>query len=518
MKILIHQQARHFLKAVSSENEVIGLKSRSLHEAFWELGERFPNELIGWCEISYFEDLNIQKWEEVFHHDLIMASYAVTSKFLPEQLGYVDQLPFINIKQEVLYGTWQMSSDVGGIKGETLLRFQELLGREQDFQRLINSIGKLGQQNGLFCYSAPSLVKRSEKFIETTATVTDIFTFVYAHYKTIRIFVLFWCYFKYEKSIPIYPLFTALFYRKYFNRKIDFSGIEISSSRVIPDTKTIDVIIPTMGRREYLLQVMEDLKYQTLVPRKVVVVEQNPLPHSITNLPELNSSHWPFEIIHCFIHQTGACNARNIALENVTADFVFFADDDNRMKKDILEKAMEQIRKYGVDVLTLNYRQTGESLIFDKVKQWGTFGAGNSIISGEFARRIRFDPTFEHGYGEDQDYGMQLRKAGCDIIYHPDLEILHLKAPVGGFREVKLQPWEEEQPKPSPTLMAYIKKNYTEEQIKGYKTELFLRFYRKQGIKNPWSYLRSMRVRWRKSEKWAEKVIRNASPAESTIS
>ncbi|NJW55008.1 glycosyltransferase family 2 protein, partial [Salinimicrobium sp. CDJ15-91] len=133
----------------------------------------------------------------------------------------------------------------------------------------------------------------------------------------------------------------------------------------------IDVIIPSKGRREYLLQVLEDLKRQTHLPRKVIVVEQNQDPKSVTDLPELNAAELPFKILHHFIHQTGACNARNIALKEVSADWIFFADDDNKMEKDLLENSLKEIKRLGADMLTFNYRQKNEKLTFDKVKQWG---------------------------------------------------------------------------------------------------------------------------------------------------
>ncbi len=48
--------------------------------------------------------------------------------------------------------------------------------------------------------------------------------------------------------------------------------------------------------------------------------------------------------------------------------------------------------------------------------------------------QIKFDIAFEHGFGEDGDFGMQIRNLGEDIGYISECNILHLKAPVGGFR------------------------------------------------------------------------------------
>ncbi|UJH92503.1 hypothetical protein LZ575_08455 [Antarcticibacterium sp. 1MA-6-2] len=105
------------------------------------------------------------------------------------------------------------------------------------------------------------------------------------------------------------------------------------------------------------------------------------------------------------------------------------------MAKDILAKTLDEAFRLNINCINLNCKQPGEKTIFHKVKQWGSFGSGTSMVRSRFVKGLRFSEVFEHGYGEDADFGMKLRKAGCDIIYHPLLEIKHLKAPVGGFRK-----------------------------------------------------------------------------------
>lgn len=484
------------------------MDSENLCALFWKLAEDYPKEIIVWVEESLQEQVDMEAVKEILHHDLIMTSYAVKTTYLPDTIGYIDQLPFVKVDQHVQYGTWQMSSDMGGIKAETLLRFKPLLESIINFDFLLNSIAKLGQQNGLFCYSAPSLWKNKSKeftLLKAKAGTTDVFQFVFSHYKCIRTFLLLWHYWKYEKSFPLFSLLKSLTGRKYFQKQVDFSGIEISSTKSCQIQTTVDVIIPTMGRREYLLQVLEDLKYQTLLPKKVIVVEQDQNETSVTALPELESKSWPFEVVHHFIHKTGACNARNMALQEVNADWVFFADDDIRFLPDLLQRSFEEVCRLGLESVTLNCKQGGEETYFKKIKQWGSFGSGTSLVRSTYATRIEFSTDLEFGFGEDQDYGMQLRSIGCDIIYHPELEILHLKAPSGGFRDRTVQPWEREI-KPSPTVMTYVKKYYTEKEIKGYRTELFLRYYFRQKIRNPWKYIKVMEDSWKRSEEWVEKL------------
>jgi hypothetical protein len=509
MILLIHRNALNVAR-VLKDGIVIKVKNTKCHSVIWEIAEKYPDEIIAWCEEKYKDILNLDQWAQLFHHNLIMASYAVENSFLPDSIGYIDQFPFVNVNRKVLYATWQMSSDVGGIKGETLLKFNPLFREINDFEFLLNSIGKIGQQNGLFCYSAPELISViPANKTEFKANLNQLFSFIYRYYNAIWLPVFLWCYLKYEHRFPLKAFLLAFFQKSCFLEKVDLSEINIQSNKNSGSKNSIDVIIPTMGRPKHLIQVLEDLKDQSFLPEKVIIVEQNPDMNSNSELLEMHSKSWPFKIIHHFIHQTGACNARNIALEEVEAEWVFFADDDIRFDSALLEKVVKEVNRIGASAINMNCKQAGEKTIFNSIKQWGSFGAGTSVVKSNFAKQCSFSSIYEHGYGEDADFGMQLRNVGCDIIYHPKIEILHLKASEGGFREKFKLAWEQENPlpKPSPTLLAFALKYYTPQQIIGFKTSLFLKYYNNQKVKNPLTYIKVMRERWRKSEAWANMMM-----------
>ncbi len=511
LKILIHHEAKMPLRVISSDPEEVLLTSKRCTGALWELAEKFPEEIIGWCEKDLEENLALEKWQDLFHHHLIMASFAVTTNFLPEAIGYVDPMPFINVNRNVSYGTWLMSSDVGGMKGKTLLKFRPFLEKESSFGYLLNSVAKIGQQNGLFCYSEPRLVKDAKNNSpEATAGKNELFRFVYQHYTSARASVLPLCLGIYEKLAPLVPYTSSFFNAKYFQKSVDLSPELAVSKKIQESPETIDVIIPTMGRASYLYDVLRDFSVQTHLPEKIIIVEQNPDPDSASELDFLQDKKWPFEIVHHFIHRTGACNARNRALEEVKSNWIFFADDDIRFKKNLIENIFAEIKRLNLCAVNMNCKQPGETTVFGKIKQWGSFGSGTGVVKSTYAKKSKFSTVFEHGNGEDADFGKQLRDLGCDIIYHPDLEIKHLKAPSGGFRQRPALGWEREKPlpKPSPTVMIYAFRNYTLQQLRGYKVSLFIKFYPRQGIKNPVSYFSSMKKRWKKSTAWAEKLLR----------
>lgn len=515
MKILIHNCSENLIEIHSNNDKSISVNNLNYISALWEIAERFPEELIIWCDERIFDKLNIDGIEKEFHHDLLMVSYSCYSEYLPPAIGYIDQMPFVHVNYNVRFGTWRMSTDVGGIKGKTLTKFKDLFEKETNLGFLLNSIAKIGLENGLFCYSSPNLVLNPEvaKKREIKGDISNLFRFVYSHYSTIWTSILFWCFIRKEKKVPVISFFSAYFHNKFFRKVIELRDITIESTIREDTTDRIDVIIPTIGRKEELKQVMYDLRMQTLTPYQVLIIEQKPEQDSTSDLNDLIREDWPFKVIHIFTNRIGVCNARNLGLEKVVSDWVFLCDDDNRIPVDVLRKSLAEIRRLGVNMINTAYRQPDESIIFRKIKQWGTFGAGNSIVKREFITGLSFSKTFEHGYGEDKDFGMQLRNNGCDIIYNPFIEIIHLKAPIGGFRVKKSFEWESAlpKPKPSPTVMAYILKYFTVEQVYGYKVSMFLKYYSNQKTKNPLVYLSLMNKSWKNSVYWATQLLDNTS-------
>lgn len=505
MILLVHHKGRRVVQVL--KNEEILPFSADPCSAVWQLAKEFPEDNIFWIEQDLQEYFNPETAENLISHERMMISYAVRTKFLSESIGYVDQLPFININPKVRYPTWRMSIDVGGIKGKTLLSFEKDFKSIRNFDYLLNAVAKVGQQNGLFCYSKPGLLQLPEVQEEPVASAGDprLFSFVYSHYKSIWVFVLFFCLVIYEKRYPVAALTRSFFATKVFGRKIELPEISGSGEET---AASIDVIIPTIGRPQFIQQVVKDLSRQTLLPKRVIIVEQNLEPGSTSDLEEMLRKQWPFEVVHIFTHETGACRARNKALEQIKSEWVFFADDDIRIKAEVLENTMKEAARLRVDCLNLNCKQEGESTVFKKVKQWGSFGSGTSLVKSEYALQHKFSEAFEHGYGEDADFGMKLRNSGCDIIYHPNLELLHLKAPVGGFRKKPVLDWEKEEPKPkpSPTLMMLANRYYTHMQRKGFKISLYLKFFSNQKDRNPFTYINRMEKSWERSEAWAEQL------------
>ncbi|HEA29126.1 MAG TPA: glycosyltransferase family 2 protein [Leeuwenhoekiella sp.] len=511
MILLVHHRGKR-VQRVYSNGDQISCINHIPALALLELAENYPEELIVWCEERFEEGVNELKWQNILQNRLFLVSYSCSGRvFLPEAIGLIDTSVFTKINRDVRYPTWLMSGDRGGIYAKTLLVFKGIEIGVDHFDYFLSSIAKRGMPQGLLAYSDPKLADASQpNVIKYSSDNALLYDFVKAHYKNRWLVLLFFQQLIYQKKVAVLDLITAIFkpkkpYFQSFSLTIPTHCDSFSNK----NSNTLDVLIPTTGRGKYLYDVLTDLREQTVLPKKVIIIEQNPEQDSTTQLDYLTAEKWPFEIDHTFIHKTGACNARNIGLEKVTAEWVFFADDDIRIPVNFIANTDDFIAASESDAFTVSCLRKGEPEPLKLIVQWRAFGSGCSFVKVSCLEDVRFDLAFEGGFGEDADFGMQLRNKGFDILYNPFLKLTHLKAPVGGFRHKVKQVWDDEEflPKPAPTVMVYQLKHTTQLQRCGFKTILFLKFFRRQANKNPFSYFRNMQKRWEASKKWAKTLI-----------
>ncbi|MEL1240165.1 glycosyltransferase family 2 protein [Flavobacterium flavipallidum] len=472
------------------------------------LAQKHKEDKIVWCHLNCKAFLNKAELETICHHDKLMLSYCPADfNYINRGIGYVDESLFVNVNKKVSYPTWQMSGSVGIIHASVLVNIGDKIPFDLDFDYYLNSLAKLAMPLGLLCYSEPKLLKGTK--IEPVCKTSNfiLFRFVKQHYKKRWVFLLLLNLIIYERQLALLPFLWSFGFKK---RNPDFclEAIKVESSKKVVSNKTVDVIIPTIGRKPYLYDVLKDLARQTLLPEKVIIVEQNPIPESVSELDYLETEFWPFKIERVFTHQAGACHARNLALTKVTSEWVFLADDDIRFENIFFEKAFTNIDKFAITAISMNCLQKNEENILSLVFQWSSFGSGCSIVAKRVLKLCHFNLSLEFGYGEDVDFGMQLRNLGQDVLFLPEPKILHLKAPVGGFRTKAVLKWQNDliPPKPSPTVMLSHILHKTKEQNLGYKTILFLKYYKHQKIKNPIRYLLYFRKQWKQSVFWATQL------------
>lgn len=507
--VIIYHQHNKVTKVCKDEIEISFKASLNIAGTLIAVARQFPFERLIWCHIDVEKNVNWSAFDSVFHHDKIMASYNKSEDYFSEDLGYIDNSIFINVNRNVLYPTWFSSSALGGISAQAILQFENKIKPYKSFDYFLHSLSKIGMSKGLFCYSEPKLVlDQSISIIVEKATTGRLFQFVKEHYRTRWIFILLLNFIKYKKHFPLWSFLLSLIYKKHNKIDIDLDVVQVQSKLKMAESKSMDVIIPTIGRKSYLYDVLQDLAQQTHLPHNVIIVEQNPSPESTSELDYLTTEDWPFEVKHIFTHQSGACNARNVAAKHISSEWVFLSDDDIRFDKNLIYDIFCKVERYGITAVTTSCLQKNQKLVFKTIHQTHIFGSGTSFVKTSAIKDISFAMALEFGYGEDFDFGMQLRNKGFDVIYFPEPSILHLKAPVGGFRTKHQFPWQKEkiQPRPSPTIM-YVKQKYlTQKQILGYKLVLFFKIIIKESPFKWFSAYKSLEQEWDMSIEWFKKL------------
>lgn len=482
----------------------------SITDTLFVLANTYPKEVIVWCHKAYVDGINKTNLSNIFHHKRLLVSYNLgTDFYIDNAIGFVDQSVYIKVNKGVTFPTWRMSSDIGGMHAVLLTTQFKNVNRYKHFDYFLNALAKLAMPQGLFCYSEPNLLKDNSIPVTHVKKSSNhhLFKFVKQHYKIIWVFVLFYSFIVHKKKLPLIAFLSSFFYKK--NKDdLNFIKTPIQSSKQLITKKEIDVVIPTIGRKQYLYNVLKDLSVQTVLPKNVIIIEQNTNTNAKSELDYLTLEKWPFTIKHKFIHQSGVCNARNIGMDLVESEWTFLGDDDNRFDMHLIENVFNEIKSIGAKAISTVYLKPNEEQTYLKTSQTSIFGGGNSFIKSDLLENLKFDTAFEFNYGEDSDFGMQIRNLGEDVIFCSNIKITHLKAPIGGYRIMVRHPWSSQlvTPKPSPTIMLFNKKNLTRQQLLTYKLLLYIKFYKRQNIKNPFRYISTMKKSWKASELWAYKL------------
>lgn len=480
-------------------------------EVFIRICSSYPNEKIIWVNNAIKNFINYSAIENLKFNNFSIHFFSANKKlYLHRWIGYVDQISLFKINYQKLFQTWAISSDIGIVKGELINEIcKKIEFSEENFDLFLNTIGFNLKMNSVFFYSNPELLLENYTANFTNeCTENEVISYIKKNFDFKWYLILFLNVLIYERRFLIFPFFRNLFKHKTKITKYKFNFFKLNQIDI--PKLTIDVIIPSIGREKELYGVFDCLRNQTYLPNQVVLVEQNPIQNTESNLNWIKDEKWPFHIEHIYINQTGVCNARNIALSKVKSEWVFMCDDDNIFENTLLQNVLSLIEKYNFSSVSLAYPQKNETVDYKFVHQTTIYGSGNSFIPSSVIKNCYFDKNYEFCYGEDFDYGMQLRNQGLDVVYLPEPIIIHLKAPMGGYRIKPVLPWSNDAiaPNPSPTILLNFLKYKTKEQLLSYKTLYFYNKLVKSKLKF-YSTFKKVKLQWRASEIWAKRLMTN---------
>jgi glycosyltransferase involved in cell wall biosynthesis len=200
------------------------------------------------------------------------------------------------------------------------------------------------------------------------------------------------------------------------------------------------LVLATVGRTDELILFLNSLTKQGDIDLELIVVDQN---QDDRLVPILANYQTIFSILH-FRSEKGLSKARNIGLKHVTGDIVAFPDDDCEYPEHLLSYALKAFcDNSSLDGLT-GRSITGEGLPsvgrfdphpgkVDKTNVW-LRGISMTIFFRTTAiSKIFFDESFgigaKWGSGEETDFLLQVLAKGANIVYDPNLKVIHPPPP-----------------------------------------------------------------------------------------
>lgn len=217
----------------------------------------------------------------------------------------------------------------------------------------------------------------------------------------------------------------------------------------------LDIIVCTLDRHDPLLDVVHDLRDQTLTDWRLWIVDQS-APTSADATRERLDALRDDRIHHVVLPVRGLPNARNEGLARASSEVVLFLDDDVRLgTPDLLQRHVDAYADSAIGgasgrILDAHLRPNRPdagcdlgpggrvrcNLTRPEPTTLGLLkGAQMSFRRSVFHTIGGFDRRYTGtAFLEDGDVAARVRRAGWTLRYLPDAVLTHLGAPTGGCR------------------------------------------------------------------------------------
>lgn len=204
----------------------------------------------------------------------------------------------------------------------------------------------------------------------------------------------------------------------------------------ILESEKVSVLVPTLDRYNYLLNELEQLAIQTVLPHEVLITDQTDKERRIaidtTKYPHLNIKYFPQD-------EKGQCVAWNKLLEEATGDYVLFLGDDaDGIRPDFIEQLLLSRKRFDSDMVASHVIELGISYN-DRDKYYhmsSTFPI--TLIKRSVLLQTGFmNMFFNKNIRADHDLAMRCHLHGALLIYDPSATVYHHRAPAGGLRAHK---------------------------------------------------------------------------------
>ena len=228
---------------------------------------------------------------------------------------------------------------------------------------------------------------------------------------------------------------------------VEFSSLLSDSKPKVGESDVrVAICIGTFRRRELLREGLAGLARLTFrrvaTPEIEIFVVDNDSSGSAKEICE--TATLPYPVRYIVEPKRGIVHVRNRALtEAVAANFIAFLDDDEVPSEAWLDELLAAQARFGADVVSGPVLPSYAPGIAEWVKRGGFFVRPNRptgsplefcstnnvlMCNGVLCRVPRFDDRFQLTGGEDTQFFLRVRRAGCKIVWSQEA-IVHESVP-----------------------------------------------------------------------------------------
>ncbi len=247
----------------------------------------------------------------------------------------------------------------------------------------------------------------------------------------------------------------------YLNDPIKHPNWNKQRTSLIEDKPLVSVVIPTLNRYEYLMDVLVDFEKQTYENFEVLIIDQSQ-PFQKDFCKNFN-----LKIRHIQRDEPALWLARNTAIEKSAGSIIALSEDDVRIGPDWIENHLRCLDFFKADISAGVFYPEGSSI--PKERSFfciaSQFATGNAMLYKDVFKKIGlFDRQFEKQRMGDGEFGLRAYLNGLKSISNPFASCIDVKAGTGGLRQMgswdAFRPKKLFAPRPIPSVLYLFRKYY----------------------------------------------------------
>lgn len=241
-----------------------------------------------------------------------------------------------------------------------------------------------------------------------------------------------------------------------------YDGFMDHAGRNLDQTQKVSVIIPTLNRYAYLMDVFSDLEAQSYRNFEVIVCDQSDIfePRTFEG--------WTFPLKVIRQQEKALWLARNKCIRDSNGELVLLFDDDSRVGPDWIRMHVACLSYFGCDISA----GVTDTVVGNRLSERDArfhysdvFDTGNSLVRRKvFEDTGLFDRQFEKQRMGDGEFGLRSYLAGHPSVSNPYAIRKHLKVETGGLREFgswdAFRPGRLFSPRPVPSVLYFVRKYF----------------------------------------------------------